>query len=97
MKKKHPVLYAYLKRFVIVILVLIMGFTVFWQVTGGTNYFELGISFIVSPVQNMVSTVLHEISEYLYRLKLPIQRELLLRKIAGPGNVRQCCNFTKYH
>ncbi len=70
MKKKHPVLYAYLKRFVIVILVLIMGFTVFWQVTGGTNYFELGISFIVSPVQNMVSTVLHEISEYLYRLKL---------------------------
>ncbi len=70
MKKKHPVLYAYLKRIVIVLLVLIMGFTIFQQVTGRTRIFEMGLSFIITPVQNLVSTVMHEFSAYLYRLKL---------------------------
>ena len=70
MKKKHPVLYAYLKRIVIVLLVLIMGFTIFQQVTGRTRTFEMGLSFIITPVQNLVSTVMHEFSAYLYRLKL---------------------------
>ena len=69
-KKKHPVLYAYLKRIVIVLLVLIMGFTIFQQVTGRTRIFEMGLSFIITPVQNLVSTVMHEFSAYLYRLKL---------------------------
>lgn len=70
MKKKHPVLYAYLKRIVIVLLVLIMGVTIFQQVTGRTRIFEMGLSFIITPVQNLVSTVMHEFSAYLYRLKL---------------------------
>lgn len=70
MKKKHPVLYAYLKRIVIVLLVLIMGVTIFQQVTGRTRFFEMGLSFIITPVQNLVSTVMHEFSAYLYRLKL---------------------------
>ncbi|MBQ9009370.1 MAG: rod shape-determining protein MreC [Clostridia bacterium] len=70
MKKKHPVLYAYLKRIVVVLLVVIIGFTIFQQVTGRTRTFELGISFIVTPVQNLVSKVMYEFSGYLYRLKL---------------------------
>ncbi|MBQ8093882.1 MAG: rod shape-determining protein MreC [Clostridia bacterium] len=70
MRNNHPVLYAVLKRIIIVILLIIIGITIYHQVTGNLFSAESIFAYIITPFQSTVSRISHEASEYLYRLKL---------------------------
>ena len=74
MKKKHPLLYSILRRGIIVLLLVLMGLTIYVQ-SRETPENDLSspedlFSKIITPVQNMVSSVEQSISNYLYRIKL---------------------------
>ncbi len=70
MKKKHPFLYAVLRRIIVLALLLMMILTAYHQSTGQLVSPEGLFSGIVTSVQSAVSKVGQVFSDYLYRVKL---------------------------
>lgn len=70
MKDKHEGLYKLLKRIVAVILVGIMGLTVYNQYSGGLVSPEGLLNAVMTPVQSLFSGVTKILSDYMYRVKL---------------------------
>ncbi len=70
MRKKHPVLFTFLRRLTLLVLIAAMGLTIYMQSSGRTSIVELMTSFIISPFQRAVSSVTSAVSGYMYRLKL---------------------------
>lgn len=70
MKDKHEGLYKLLKRIVAVILVGVMGLTVYNQYSGGLVSPEGLLNAVMTPVQSIFSGVTKVLSDYMYRVKL---------------------------
>ena len=70
MKKKHPFLYAVLRRAIILILLLMMILTAYHQSSGQLFSPEGIFTSIITPVQGVVSKATQLVSDYLYRVKL---------------------------
>ena len=72
MKNKHPLLYSFIRRAIVLILIVMMALTAYSQSTGSLTSLspESFLSRVITPVQGVVSQVSHSISDYLYRVKL---------------------------
>ena len=72
MKNKHPVLYNFIRRTIVLILIALMALTAYSQSTGSLISLspESALSRIITPIQGAVSQITHSISNYLYRVKL---------------------------
>ena len=70
MKKEHPFLYNVIRRSIVVILLAMMVLTAYNQSTGSLVSPEGFLAKIITPVQGFVSQSSHNISSYLYRVKL---------------------------
>ena len=67
---KHPFLYALIRRGIILILLIVMGFMVYEQSSGANLMIKSTISRFIMPLQGLVSQATQGISDYLYRVKL---------------------------
>lgn len=72
MKNKHPLLYSFIRRAIVLILIVMMALTAYSQSTGSLTSLspESFLSRVITPVQGAVSQISHSISDYLYRVKL---------------------------
>ena len=72
MKNKHPVLYNFIRRTIVLVLIALMALTAYSQSTGSLISLspESALSRIITPIQGAVSQITHSISNYLYRVKL---------------------------
>lgn len=72
MKNKHPVLYNFIRRTIVLVLIALMALTAYSQSTGSLISLspESALSRIITPIQRAVSQITHSISNYLYRVKL---------------------------
>lgn len=70
MKKKHPFLYAVIRRVIILVLIALMGFTAYHQSSGMLFSPEGTFAGVITPIQGVVSQITQAFSEYLYRVKL---------------------------
>ncbi len=72
MKNKHPLLYSFIRRAIVLILIAMMALTAYSQSTGSLTSLspESFLSRVITPVQGAVSQISHSISDYLYRVKL---------------------------
>lgn len=72
MKNKHPVLYNFIRRTIVLVLIALMALTAYSQSTGSLIPLspESALSRIITPIQGAVSQITHSISNYLYRVKL---------------------------
>ena len=70
MKKKHPFLYAMIRRVIVLTLILLMVLTAYHQSTGQLISPEGLFARVMIPLQSMVSKVGQACSNYLYRVKL---------------------------
>ena len=72
MKNKHPVLYNFIRRAIVLVLIALMALTAYSQSTGSLISLspESALSRIITPIQGAVSQITHSISNYLYRVKL---------------------------
>ena len=70
MRDKHPVLFAFIRRGIIVLLVGLMALTVYSQSSGFPLSPEGIFAGIMTPLQSLVSRAIQEGSNYLYRIKL---------------------------
>lgn len=72
MKNKHPVLYNFIRRTIVLVLIALMALTAYSQSTGSLISLspESALSRIITPIQEAVSQITHSISNYLYRVKL---------------------------
>lgn len=67
---KHPFLYALIRRGIILILLIVMGFMVYEQSSGANLMIKSTLSRFITPLQGLVSQATQGISDYLYRVKL---------------------------
>ena len=67
---KHPFLYALLRRAIIVILLAMMGLTIYQQSTGTLVSPERFLSDLITPIQSVTSRITQAFANYLYRVKL---------------------------
>ena len=72
MKNKHPLLYSFIRRTIVLVLIALMALTAYSQSTGSLISLspESLLSRIITPIQGAVSQIGHAISDYLYRVKL---------------------------
>lgn len=72
MKNKHPLLYSFIRRTIVLALIALMALTAYSQSTGSLISLspESFLSRIITPIQGAVSQIGHAISDYLYRVKL---------------------------
>lgn len=72
MKNKHPLLYSFIRRTIVLVLIVLMALTAYSQSTGSLISLspESFLSRIITPIQGAVSQIGHAISDYLYRVKL---------------------------
>lgn len=70
MKKKHPFLYAIIRRVIILVLIALMGFTAYHQSSSTLFSPEGAFAGVITPIQGAVSQFTQAFSEYLYRVKL---------------------------
>ena len=72
MKNKHPLLYSFIRRTIVLALIALMALTAYSQSTGSLISLspESFLSRIITPIQGAVSQIGHAISGYLYRVKL---------------------------
>lgn len=72
MKNKHPLLYNFIRRTIVLVLIVLMALTAYSQSTGSLISLspESFLSRIITPIQGAVSQIGHAISDYLYRVKL---------------------------
>lgn len=72
MKNKHPLLYSFIRRTIVLVLIALMALTAYSQSTGSLISLspESFLSRIITPIQGTVSQIGHVISDYLYRVKL---------------------------
>lgn len=70
MKKKHPFLYAIIRRVIILVLIALMGFTAYHQSSGTLFSPEGAFAGVITPIQGAVSQFTQAFSGYLYRVKL---------------------------
>ena len=67
---KHPFLYALIRRGIIMILLVVMGFMFYEQYSGANLMIKSTLSRFITPLQSFVSQATQGISDYLYRVKL---------------------------
>ena len=67
---KHPFLYALIRRGIIMILLVVMGFMFYEQYSGADLMIKSTLSRFITPLQSFVSQATQGISDYLYRVKL---------------------------
>ena len=67
---KHPFLYALIRRGIILILLVVMGFMFYEQYSGANLMIKSTLSRFITPLQSFVSQATQGISDYLYRVKL---------------------------
>ena len=67
---KHPFLYALIRRAIILVLLAMMGLTIYQQSSGAFASPEGFLKNLITPVQSVVSGITHAFSDYLYRVKL---------------------------
>ena len=67
---KHPFLYMLLRRAIVVLLLVLMGFTIYQQSSGMLISPEGALSKIITPIQGVVSKGTQAFADYLYRVKL---------------------------
>ena len=67
---KHPFLYALIRRAIILVLLVMMGLTIYQQSTGTLVSSEGLLARLITPVQGVVSSITHAFSDYLQRVKL---------------------------
>ena len=67
---KHPFLYALIRRGIILILLVVMGFMFYEQYSGANLMIKSTLSRFITPLQSFVSQATQGISDYLYRIKL---------------------------
>ena len=67
---KHPFLYALIRRAIVLVLLVMMGLTIYQQSTGTLVSPESILSKMITPLQGMVSGASQAFSAYLYRVKL---------------------------
>ena len=70
MKDKHPRLYGFLRWSVVIFVLILAGFTIYHQSTGGLISPEPVFARVMSIGQRAVSAVRQAASDYLYRVKL---------------------------
>ncbi len=70
MKDKHPRLYGFLRWSVVIVILILAGFTIYHQSTGGLISPEPIFARVMSVGQRAVSAVRQAASDYLYRVKL---------------------------
>ena len=70
MKKKHPFLYAVLRRAIVLVLIVLMILTAYQQSTGQLISPEGFLASVITPVQGFVSKATSLFSDYLYTVKL---------------------------
>lgn len=70
MKKKHPFLYAALRRGIAVLLFAMMGIAIYSQWSGDFISPEGALAGVIAPLQSFASRVAQAASGYLYRVKL---------------------------
>ena len=67
---KHPFLYALIRRAIVLVLLILMGLTIYQQSSGAFVSPEGALSKLIIPVQSVVSKATQLFSDYLYRVKL---------------------------
>lgn len=67
---KHPFLYTLIRRAIVLILLLLMGLTIYHQSSGALISPENTLSRLITPVQSLVSGAAQAVSNYMYRVKL---------------------------
>ena len=67
---KHPFLYALIRRAIVLVLLAMMGLTIYQQSTGTLFSSEGALSRLITPVQGIVSGATQAFSNYLHRVKL---------------------------
>lgn len=67
---KHPFLYALIRKGIALLLLALMGLTIYQQSSGNLFSPEGAFAKLITPVQGFVSKVTQSISGYLYRVKL---------------------------
>ena len=67
---KHPFLYALIRRGIILIMLVVMGFMFYEQYSGANLMIKSTLSRFITPLQSFVSQATQGISDYLYRIKL---------------------------
>lgn len=70
MKEKHPLLYAILRRGIVIVIAILLAFTILGQYSGLPISPESAFAKIITPVQNIAAQLGQGFSSYLYRLKL---------------------------
>ncbi|MBP3645215.1 MAG: rod shape-determining protein MreC [Clostridia bacterium] len=70
MRKKHPILFRFIRRAIIIILLALMVLTVYSQSSGFKLSPEGIFSSLITPLQGVTSSAAQVISDYLYRVKL---------------------------
>ncbi len=70
MRNKHPVLFRFLRRTFVLILILLMALTIYHQSTGGLFSPEAILNTGMTVFQRAVSAVTQYVGGYLYRVKL---------------------------
>lgn len=70
MKKKHPFLYAALRRIIAFVLFLLIALVIYSQWSGVQLPTEGRLAEIIAPLQGISSRAAQAISDYLYRVKL---------------------------
>ena len=70
MKKKHPILYAVVRRVIAFVLFLLIGLTIYSQWGGELLSPEGPLSAIITPLQSIASQAAQSVAGYIYRIKL---------------------------
>lgn len=70
MKKKHPILYAVVRRVIAFVLFLLIGWTIYSQWDGEILSPEGPLSAIITPLQAIASQAAQSAAGYIYRIKL---------------------------
>lgn len=68
-KSKHPLLYSILRKVIVVILLLMMGLTIYQQSTGNLFSTEGILNKLMTPINSVFSGATQAVSDYLYRAK----------------------------
>ena len=70
MKEKHPILYAILRRGIVIVIAILLTLTILGQYSGLPISPEGAFAKIITPLQNIAAQLGQGFSNYLYLLKL---------------------------
>jgi len=70
MKEKHPILYAILRRGIVILIAVLIALTILGQYSGLPISPEGAFARVITPIQEIVSQFSQAFSGYLYRIKL---------------------------